>query len=78
MITVLSLALVLAIAWFALVVRGRLPPSQSSEHSTEVRASMFRDKLRYITNGPVAEFVVLMGTIAFVIVIFWLMLTRGG
>ena len=74
-----TVALVLAIAWFSLLIRGRLPPgSHGRDQSTEVRATLFRERLRYVTSGPVAEFVVLMATIAFVVVVFWLLLNRGG
>ncbi len=73
----LTVALVLVIAWFSLFICGRLPSSPRNKRPTEVRASLFREKLRYVTTGPVAEFVVLMVTIAFVTVVFWILLTHG-
>lgn len=68
--------LVICVGWFALIIRGRLPPG-STANANEVRASLFSDKLRYSSTGPVAEFVVLLATLAFVVAAFWFLLTGG-
>lgn len=70
--------LVVVIALCSLLIRGRLPPAGPEKQKTEVRANLFDNKLQYITSGPVAELIALMATMAFVTVVFWLLLTRGN
>lgn len=71
-------AIVLVIAWFSVLIHGRLPRGQGFGRATTVRAVFFRERFKYMANGPLAELIVLMGTIAFVTTLFWLLLNRGG
>ena len=74
----LTVALALGVSWVALIIRSRLARrgQQDVESPTQVHATLFKDKLKYVTNGPVAEFIAVFGTITFVILLFWVLLTR--
>jgi len=74
-------ALAVFLALIALVIRRFLPPPRSKGKKTPdstVNASFFRNQLRYATQGPVAEFVILLGTLLFVATVLWALLTWNG
>jgi hypothetical protein len=45
---------------------------------SRVDGDIFWSKLRYVVEGPVAEFVIIFATIAFVAMVFWLAIYRQG
>jgi hypothetical protein len=74
-----SIGIVLAL--ITLVVRRALCPRRrrgKTEEANVVHGALFGKKLRYQSEGSVAEFVIIFGTIAFVIMLFWLLLGFHG
>jgi hypothetical protein len=76
-----TVGLGLLLAFATLLVRHLLPRSFKRPSGLEdyVRASFFGDRLHYFAQGPIAEFVILLTAIAFVGVVFWLVMgVHGG
>ncbi|OGC62725.1 hypothetical protein A2264_03920 [candidate division WWE3 bacterium RIFOXYA2_FULL_46_9] len=70
-----------AIALVTLLIRKALGTRRrrgKPEDANVVQGALFGKKLRYQSKGSVAEFVIIFGTIAFVIMLFWLSLGFHG
>jgi hypothetical protein len=69
------------LAFIALIIRRFLPPRGKKDDEgpeSNVEANLFWKQIRYGTEGPLAEFVILFGTLAFVTMIFWVLLGWNG
>lgn len=75
---VVLLAVLLAIA--AVMIRHSLPRAKDKKRKSDcdVHAGLFGNRLRYDAGGPLGEFVVVFGTLAFVALIFWVIIVASG
>lgn len=78
----LLVAATLVISFSALFIRHRLTNSRARRRndsgSTHVWASLFSSNVRYNAGGPTAEFIAVLATISFIVLVFWIALNWKG
>ena len=80
LVVIAAMSVVLAI--ISLIIRQRLRRGRRSDgrrrDATTVNGKVLWSNLRYVAEGPVAEFVIIFSTIAFVAMLFWTALKLSG
>jgi hypothetical protein len=74
-LTIVASSIVLA--FVSLTIRRFLSRDRrrSASHQNNVSGRLFQKRVNYQATGPIAEFVIVLTTIAFIVTIFWILLS---